>query len=1188
MKVKKLGRKALSFLLAILMILYSVPIMSYASLLSSEDDASSQYDTTELAKDAFEVIELREENVKQFRLEDGTYVAAQYEKPVHYLDENNIWQNIDNTLEDYGSEFATSNERIKFSKKITGNEVIFTLHENNRKLTLSLDGAIKKVSGTAINTKTDFDESDTKLQKLMTLDTLSSKVIYQDILDGVDLEYVVDSYDIKENIIVKKKNDSYKYTFTLKLNNLTAALNSSGDVVISDSSTDEIVYIIPAPVVYDANDVYASSNTAEYTLVAIETNTYSLSVTVDSDWMNDEDRAYPVVIDPPLSVATSQYTDLYIDESLPNSTIDSEFRLIVSSGNRAYWKASTLPNIPDSAYIYKATLSLKSAMADNGFVGAYRITSDWDSTLTWNKTTSSTPQGSFSTDVLDHNQIKPSIYNTYEDTDDVWYEWNITEAVDAWYSGTANYGIGFKNVDDTATSVTWFHSREAVSRSNMPRFAVYYKDMKGIESYWTYASQSVGFAGTGYVNYATGALTFGKSLLSTTDSLMPFTPSLVYNSSLAGKAFKYPNAQVSYWGTYEPLGFKLSIHETIIKKEYISADGNEGSMYILSDEDGTEHYFLPTLVNSEPSTTVYQDADGLQLILNTSSTQLTITDNSQTVRTYNKLSGVPSNSGILSGWYLESITDANGNKIKIDFEAGPNPCTISLVPNGSQQIDFLTIAYNSYYVPYMIWNQTTKEALIFKYSNTPTGSITATSETKYLRKIEYVRSNVALTKAEWKAYAEGSSNSSIESLASASYTYNSSGYLTKAKDELSGYEVRYTYSSGKITTIQEYVGSNAGQKFGITYHTGYTEVRSPGSDDAYGNADDIITRYVFDLEGRVTSMYSMDSGRTKIHGASSGVYEKQDNVKNNLKTTVVVGGNAANYILNGGFSDIKDSKAEHWTKTSNVSFPIESVDKDGQRHAEFNIDGISTESLKQYVRLNEGDYTLSVYVNAYDCQNTKMYLKMRSLDNTNNIYEKQVPINEFYSIENGAYASLHFSADNFNSTGYENFELSIIVKGVTSTAEATVKVDNVMLEENIGVSNYNMVQYGSFEKTSIDSSGNYLSNIVNYWENESGGLIRGLTSNVFGYTGYIEGSLTEEKYLKQTVYKADPNVLAYYDNGGSYGESEKTYLVSGFAKGTAQLPSESAPFRIRVDVSYYHGINQEIEVISEKFDFNKF
>lgn len=46
MKEKKLGSKTLSFVLAMLMILYSVPMMSFASLLSSEDDVSSQCDAT--------------------------------------------------------------------------------------------------------------------------------------------------------------------------------------------------------------------------------------------------------------------------------------------------------------------------------------------------------------------------------------------------------------------------------------------------------------------------------------------------------------------------------------------------------------------------------------------------------------------------------------------------------------------------------------------------------------------------------------------------------------------------------------------------------------------------------------------------------------------------------------------------------------------------------------------------------------------------------------------------------------------------------------------------------------------------------------------------------------------------------------------------------------------------------------
>ena len=46
----------------------------------------------------FEEASLREETVKQFRMSDGSYVAVQYDTPVHYQDGDGAWQDIDNTL----------------------------------------------------------------------------------------------------------------------------------------------------------------------------------------------------------------------------------------------------------------------------------------------------------------------------------------------------------------------------------------------------------------------------------------------------------------------------------------------------------------------------------------------------------------------------------------------------------------------------------------------------------------------------------------------------------------------------------------------------------------------------------------------------------------------------------------------------------------------------------------------------------------------------------------------------------------------------------------------------------------------------------------------------------------------------------------------------------------------------------
>ena len=82
------------------------------------------------------------------------------------------------------------------------------LHDGNRKITMSLNDAIKKTTGVVTNHTTEFDSEATQLQKLMTLDNLSSEILYADILDGVDLQYVVEPLNVKENIIEKKRKNT--------------------------------------------------------------------------------------------------------------------------------------------------------------------------------------------------------------------------------------------------------------------------------------------------------------------------------------------------------------------------------------------------------------------------------------------------------------------------------------------------------------------------------------------------------------------------------------------------------------------------------------------------------------------------------------------------------------------------------------------------------------------------------------------------------------------------------------------------------------------------------------------------------------------------------------------------------------------------------------------------------------------
>lgn len=1175
--MKKYSIRFLSILLSVLTVLMSLPLTAFASAIEAIDDSQGKTSSSSMVTDTYELIELRDEYVKHFKQPDGTIVAVQYGDPVHYRDENGVWQDIDNTIISSGNDYATTNGKIKFAKKITGNNSLFTLHSANYKIELTLDNAIKKTTGSIIDISED-ETSFTDLQKMMTLDKLSAKILYEDILDNTDLEYIVISNNIKENIIVKKQQNNYVYKFTLKLNNLDAFKADDGSIVIFDPTSAEVIYNIPAGYMYDATG--EKSSLVDYSLLSQGNGKYSLTITADNTWINDEKRVFPITIDPTVSVSTSSITDLDLSSASPDRSSPSDTTMYVSSTWRSYWKTSSLPTLPTSAYISSAYISLYSTSSTTNYVGVYQVSSSWDSALTWNQTIADTsPKGVLSSTLLDYNYIDGS-------STDKRYSFDITSLVKSWYAGTAsNYGVGFRIVDDTTPSgIASFATNDSTTVANRPQFVIVYKDLKGVESYWSFSEQSIGLAGNAYVNNATGALTIAKSLLSTTDSIFPYTPTITYNSSLAGKSASYPNSQSAYSSSYMPYGFKLNIGETIIQKIYTKVGGTSAYYYIWSDADGTEHAFFPI----EGSSTEYEDEDGLQLKLTVSSSTCTIKDDNKTVKTFTKMSSTPG-SDVYGAWYLSSISDKNNNTISFTFD-NMRPTHVNLTPNGSSTITFLTIAYNSSNMPYIIWNSSTKEAIIFRYSSTATGSIT-TTDTKYLREVVYAHSSSSVSSSNWLDFYNNSSNTTnITVDGKASYTYNSSGYITKCKDELSGYEVRYTYSSGKVTTVQEYGSSSyAGQKIGLAYYSGYTEIRNSGSDDIYGNTDDLITRNIFDSQGRVVSAYSTNYNRTHIYGATTGEYETANKIKNNLKSTTVVGGSATNYLMNGGFEELdSNNNAKYWIKSSsNITFLGSYADAGGSNGANFKAKSGVTDTLMQYTKLPTGTYTLSMSVNAHNCKNVTANVTVQSLNTSANVYSEDISINNYYTSGTDTIFSMNFDAADYNSTGYESFKVIITVKGgsISSSTSASISIDNVMLEENIGNSQYSMIQMGNFDKFTLDSTGSYVEYGPYYWVNDEGSLIRSSAAAPFGYTGYVGADIDQAKYIKQRVYSASSSDLYAYDQGTYSSINPSTYIIAGFAKGTGQVASTHGRFAIRADVYYYNGSGNEDTVISKYFTF---
>lgn len=320
----KLSTRILSLFLSLVLLFLFVPTVVYAEIIDSLSNDGTEAESTvsdSVSSEAggnnipiythkgvtYEETELREEAVKHFKLEDGSYVAAQYGMPVHYTDESGKWQDIDNSLSEISGVYANDTARIKFAKKITGSAALFTLKNGSTKLEMSLICANKGSVPTVTNGED--AEAETELQKLMNLEKLSSKIVYPDILDGVDVEYIAHSLNVKENIIVKEKRDSYSYSFELKLSGLTATLAENGDVEIYDKKSGYITCVIPAPVVYDARGIYAPSSASSFSLLDNGNNKYILTVNASAEWINADERVFPITIDPTI---TYEYSGNYV------------------------------------------------------------------------------------------------------------------------------------------------------------------------------------------------------------------------------------------------------------------------------------------------------------------------------------------------------------------------------------------------------------------------------------------------------------------------------------------------------------------------------------------------------------------------------------------------------------------------------------------------------------------------------------------------------------------------------------------------------------------------------------------------------------------------------------------------------------------------------------------------------------
>ena len=1171
----KVTTKMISFVLSLVLIFYVIPssIYSEAAELFENDEAIKNDVSaieTEQSSNVFEVKELRDASTKHFKTEDGSYVLAQYNNNVHYLDENGEWADYDNTIsETLLSGYTTPDSSVKFSKKINGSGNVLTLKNDNLKISVSAIDT-NKTNAEVINNN---DAEDlTELQKLMNLEKLSSSVIYPDAWENTDLEYVLIGEKIKENIIVKDRRESYTYSFELKLQGLSATLEENGDISLRNKTSGELEYTIPAPVVYDAYGEMPDKSEAYYELSG-KNNKYILTVTVASEWMNSEDVSFPITIDP--TIAAPETTAVEDTSWLSGNDEYQLYLLHIRPLCPAFWKLTYIPTLPYSAHITKANLKIYYHSSAGKFtpdLQIRRVNSYWTETQ------------AIPSDISVSNEVYAISPINY--SGGLHYSFDITTLLNDWIENPENnHGVKieysnpaqFFGLDIT----TRLHSHKSIDTLyiNYPALEINYTNPVGTENYYTYSSQSAGAAGVGSVSHLTGNLTWKIPTLTTSSPLLSYTPTLVYNESLAGKSYTSDNTDTAYSTAFLGNGFKLNLCETLVKKVYFDNAMTPHYYYVYEDGDGTSHMFF----QSDSNENIYFDNSGLNKKLQISGNIIIMTDDSNIRKSFKPIS-FESQPSTLAAWVMYAVSDSYNNTLRFNTHADGRPSSITLIPRGSTtDINLLKFVYNNENKLIMIYNPTTMDAAVLRYSSDYKTAI-STSECKYLKQIDFVlANNSTVTLSDIQSFYETGSSTKLTLSSNASYGYTSAGQLVSVITE-DNRRILYSYSQNKVRSVTEIASTSVGQRLLIEYHTGYTDITSSGNDDIIATDDDVITRYVFDNLGRTVGVYSFSSDNSTIYSASSGEYEATEYAKNNIKQQIAIGGVNVNYLLNGDFEEEgADGKLLHWieshdnyislTTTSYISSDFAgSYDDEGYYAALLNPQSGNTATLSQRVFLPAGDYTLSMCYYSFKALGYVAGARVSSLSGSGLLHSENIVLNdENVTGKNSVFSTTFTVPDHIN--GGDNVEVSFWITDPIETINSSFKfcIDRVMLTRNVGAEDFSMVDYGSFDANHISDNGSFTDISSKWlWGEDGDSAVDIVDSEApFGKAAKVDESVG---MMYQRVYEIPESQLEQYLSQDFVSNAGFNYIISGFAKATNAVAStDTSVFRIRVAVTYHQG-----------------
>ena len=257
---------------------------------------------------------MRDAKTKAFLNEDGSISAMIGSEPFHYLSGEGTWEDIDLNIQAYPEGWGVTENSFTtfFAPEAAGGVVVQTSE--------FVDPIITGINPMLVT----LDVTGTAPEPYIAAPTINGievggNVIRYPLAEGFDLDYTVQHNQVKQDLIIREApvlaehvayfgiSEGMRMPLGYGMFSGDTLLNeelfqTQEDLQIRHLETGELLVTIPSPTVIEAEGAEPYTGTF---FVQVYGSQVILITVVDAEWILDEDRQFPVSIDPSITVYSS-------------------------------------------------------------------------------------------------------------------------------------------------------------------------------------------------------------------------------------------------------------------------------------------------------------------------------------------------------------------------------------------------------------------------------------------------------------------------------------------------------------------------------------------------------------------------------------------------------------------------------------------------------------------------------------------------------------------------------------------------------------------------------------------------------------------------------------------------------------------------------------------------------------------